>query len=54
MKYQFWRTNSDAILSVQLLQQSEVAELRWNGASQLVRGEKPERATMNECDERQD
>jgi len=36
----------DAILSVQLLQLREVAELRWDGATELIRGEVPERATM--------
>ena len=36
----------DAILIVQVLQHREVAELRWDGASELIRVEAPERATM--------
>jgi len=36
----------DAILRVQLLQHREVAELRWDGATELIRVEAPERATM--------
>ena len=38
----------DAILSVQPLQLREVAELRWNGATELIRVEVPERATMTQ------
>jgi len=38
----------DAILSVQLLQHREVAELRWDGATELIHGEVPERATMTQ------
>jgi len=37
---------SDVILSVQLLQLREVAELTWDGASELIRVEGPARATM--------
>jgi len=33
----------DAILSVQLLQHREVTELRWNGATELIRVEVPEK-----------
>ena len=33
-------------LSVQLLQHSEVAELRWDGAIDLIRVDGPERAIM--------
>jgi len=36
----------DAILSVQLLQLREVGELRWDGATELIRVDVPERATM--------
>ena len=36
----------DAILSVQLLQHREVAELRWDGAIELIRVEGPERTTI--------
>jgi len=36
----------DAILSVQRGELLEVAELRWDGASELIFGEPPERATM--------
>ena len=36
----------DAILSVQPLQFREVAELRWDGASEIVQEEAPARATM--------
>jgi len=36
----------DAILSVQLLQLREVAELRWDGATELILVEVPERATI--------
>jgi len=39
---------SESILSVQWLERSDVAELRWNSASELIRVEHPERATMNE------
>jgi len=39
---------SDAILSVQLLQLREVAELRWDGAIELIDIEVPERATMTQ------
>ena len=35
----------DVILSVQPLQLIEVAELRWNSATELIRVEMPERAT---------
>jgi len=38
----------DAILSVQMDELIEVAELRWDGASELIRGEVPERATMKQ------
>jgi len=36
----------DAILSVQQLQLHEVAELRWDGAIELIRAEGPESATI--------
>jgi len=40
------------ILSVQLLQHREFAELRWDGATNiLTRGEGPERATMKQCEQ---
>jgi len=32
----------DATLSVQLLQLREVAELRWDGANEIIRVEVPE------------
>jgi len=35
----------DAILSVQYGELSEVAELMWDGATELIRLEIPERAT---------
>jgi len=38
----------DANLSVQPLQLSEVAELRWDGASELIRGDCPERTKMTQ------
>jgi len=38
----------DAILSVQIVEKPEVAELRWNGATELIRVEGPERATMTQ------
>jgi len=38
----------DATLSVQHVQPREVAELRWNGATELILGEVPERATMTQ------
>jgi len=38
----------DAMLSVQLLQHREVAELRWDGAIELIRVEVPERAAMTQ------
>jgi len=40
----------DAILSVQLMQFREVAELRWNGATKLIPVEQPERATMTQLE----
>jgi len=39
---------SDAILSVQPCERCEVAELRWDGASENIRGKHPERATMTQ------
>jgi len=36
----------DAILSVQIDELREVAELRWDGASEIIRVEVPERAIM--------
>jgi len=36
----------DAILSVQRGEHREVAEMRWDGATELIRGKPPERATM--------
>jgi len=36
----------DATLSVQQLKLREVVELRWDGATKLIRGEVPERVTM--------
>jgi len=41
---------SDAILSVQHLQHREAAELRWDGASKLIRVEVPDRATVKQSD----
>jgi len=38
----------DVTLSVQHLQHWEVAELRWDGASELIVGEVPERATITQ------
>jgi len=38
----------DAILSVQSGEHREVAELRWDGASELILEEVPERATMTQ------
>jgi len=37
-----------AILSVQQLQLREVAELKRDGASELIRGDEPARATMKQ------
>jgi len=42
------RLEGDAILSVQRLQLSEVAELRWDCATKLIHVEVPERATMKQ------
>ena len=39
---------NEAILSVQLHQLREVAELRGDGASELIPGEVPERTAMSE------
>jgi len=39
---------ADEDLNVQLFQLREVAELRWDGASEIIRVEVPERATMNQ------
>jgi len=36
------------ILSVQVFQLSEVADLRWDGAIEIIQGEVPERATINQ------
>jgi len=41
------RSIIDAILSVQIGKLSERAELRRDGASEIIQGESPERATMN-------
>jgi len=41
-------TQNDAMPSVQVMQHHEVAELRWDGASELIRVEGPERAIINE------
>ena len=38
----------DAILRVQIGEDREVAELRWNGAIELIPVEVPERATMTQ------
>ena len=38
----------DAILSVQISERREVAELRWDCAIELIRHEVPERATMTQ------
>ena len=40
----------DAILSVQMGEPCEVAELRWDGTSELIRGEGPEGETMTQCE----
>jgi len=40
----------DAILSVQIEELREAAKLRWDGASELIRVEHPERATMRQTD----
>jgi len=38
----------DAILSVQQLQHREAAELRWDGSTELIQVEVPDRATMTQ------
>ena len=38
----------DAILSVQNGELGEVAELRWDGTTELIRAEVPESATMTQ------
>jgi len=38
---------NDAILSVQIGEFRELAELRWNGASENIRIEEPEKAIKN-------
>jgi len=38
----------DASLIVQVFQHREVAELRWDGASELIQVEVPERSTMTQ------
>ena len=38
----------DAILSVQHLQLSEAAEMRWDDATKLIRGEAAEGAIINQ------
>jgi len=40
--------DGDAILSVQLLKLREVGKLRWDGASESIQAEVPERATMTQ------
>jgi len=47
-RYSTASVEGDAILSVQQLKLREVAELRWDGATELIRGEIPERATMTQ------
>jgi len=39
------RIRFDLIVSAQELQLSEIAKLRWDGASELIRGDVPKRAT---------
>ena len=39
---------ADAILIVQMGEVREVAELRWDGATELIRGEPPETTTMTQ------
>ena len=41
----------DVILSVQHLQHREVAELWWDGSTELIRGEQPERATIQQWEQ---
>ena len=41
-------TKHDAIMSVQILQLAEVAEQRWDGASELIRGEQAETAPIKQ------
>jgi len=38
----------DAILIIQPCEHREVSELRWDGATELIRLEVPERATMTQ------
>jgi len=38
------------MLNVQLLQHGQVAEPRWDGASELIILEVPEKATVNKCE----
>ena len=39
-----WQMEGDATMSVQIGDLREVAELRWDGASEIIRVEVPERA----------
>ena len=44
---------SDATLSVQRGEHHEVADLRWDGASKIIRVDGPERATMTQLEQLQ-
>jgi len=37
---------NEGIRSVQILKQSHVAELRWDGASEIIHAEEPEQTTI--------
>ena len=39
----------DATLNAQIGELKEVAELRWDGASELIQREVPARGTMKQC-----
>ena len=41
----------DAILSVQIVEHREVAELRWDGATELIRVEGPETARKKQLEQ---
>ena len=43
--------DGDATLSVQIDELSKVAELRWDGAIELIRPEGPERVPVKQCEQ---
>ena len=43
-----WSAIIKEVLSAQMVQSSEITELRWDGSTELIRFEDPEKETMSE------